>query len=432
MVELVALAALLVAAASGEEREAGRGRRVRAYRGTQRSSDRTVRGSASYTPSLGAAVIWSAVPGSWHGEPHLLPSSSVSLVELPADRVFVIGEGSTTSTVGEVVRALQIEEDEVRKIFNYLHNRLLGKARGGEFGYRVVDDDGEEVEEGEVPFSLLHPETLLSACRDELWHDPSVVDRVTVDAFVLADAPAVQRALARNGYDAVAYRDVFQGGTRAARVLLGVDVLDLPGVEESPDLRDEEVPSHLTIRPVDPASVEVLWCRPSAEVVEEVRKELLTRSRVRLPDGWSCNVEIRDERIGATLKDGRGVHVGEVHATSPVDGTGRLYVEECHKDLEVLRHRIGIDFGVLIVASSSVTPMHQGKGFGLYLYERVLLAAAEMGFALAPAGCDEGRTSSLAYDVWERLASLYPSEGSVVWGGAASLSPVVRSAGSAL
>lgn len=276
MIEAIAALSALLAMASSEEGRRGSSadRWIVVYRGTQRGDSRTVRGSPSYTSSVGAALIWSAVPGSWNSDPHFLPSSSVCASKLKADRVFSIGEGRTWSTVGEVVRALQISDEETRKIFSYLHNRLMGKASGGEFGYRVEDEEGEELHEDEVPFSLLRPETLMSVCRDELEYDPSVVDRVKVDAFVLADSPAVQRALARNGYDAVVYRDVFQGGSSASEDLLGIDVLDLPGVEEDLDLRDEDVPTHLTIRPVDLSSVEVLWQKPSLEVIEEMKKEL--------------------------------------------------------------------------------------------------------------------------------------------------------------
>ncbi len=277
MIEAIAVLTALLSVASSEEGRSSAvgGRRVLVYRGTQRSGGRTVRGTPSYTPSLGAALVWSAVPGSWSSEPSFVSSSAVSAASLPADRVFSIGRGRTWSSVGEVVRGLQISDEEVRKVFNYLHNRLLGKALGGEFGYRVEDEEGGEVDPDEVvPFSLLKPETIFSVCRDELDFDPDLVDRVMVDAFVLADAPAVQRALARNGYDAVVYRDVFQGGSRAALELLGIDVLDLHGVEDDEDLHQDDVPSHLTIRPVDPSSVEVLWTKPSAEVLGEVGKEL--------------------------------------------------------------------------------------------------------------------------------------------------------------
>jgi GNAT superfamily N-acetyltransferase len=147
-----------------------------------------------------------------------------------------------------------------------------------------------------------------------------------------------------------------------------------------------------------------------------LRLEGLSRSGVLLPDGWRCHVDVLPDRISAILKDERGVYVGDVKATSPVDGTMTLYREWCQRDFEELVRRTGEDLKVLIVCHSSVTPRYHGLGFGLYLYERVLLAAAKNGFAIAPAGCDEGRTSAQAGDTWERLARLYPSVGSVVWG----------------
>lgn len=165
------------------------------------------------------------------------------------------------------MKALKMPDEEVRKVFSYLHNRIFGKARGGEFRYLVRDEEGEERGEDEVPFSLLRPESLLSEAREDFRYDPSVVDRVFVDSFALADAPAVQRAALAAGYDAIVYRDVFEGGRGAAEVLLGKDVLDLDGVEEDEDLSGEMVPTHLTIRPLDSSRVFIIEKELSQDVL---------------------------------------------------------------------------------------------------------------------------------------------------------------------
>lgn len=265
MVESIVALGALLAALSVEDPATGR--RVRVYRGTQRGDSSTVRGAPSFTSSREVALVWSAVPGGWSRDPHFLPTSTVEFVEIRTSRVLRIGVDRTWSSIGEVVKALKMPDEEVRKVFSYLHNRIFGKARGGEFRYLVRDEEGEERGEDEVPFSLLRPESLLSEAREDFRYDPGVVDRVFVDSFALADAPAVQRAALAAGYDAIVYRDVFEGGRGAAEVLLGKDVLDLDGVEEDEDLSGEMVPTHLTIRPLDSSRVFIIEKELSQDVL---------------------------------------------------------------------------------------------------------------------------------------------------------------------
>jgi len=167
-----------------------------------------------------------------------------------------------------------IDEEEVRKIYNYMHNRLTGKAPGGEFKYNVCDDTGELVDEDEVPFSLISPETKISWIAREEWDaDPSISTgyRVAADTFIFADAPAVQRAAIAQGYDAIVYPDVFQGGEDASEKLFGCDVTDLDGVWEAEDLDDDDVPMHWTLRLIDPSIVVSQDATPTAENPQDLR-----------------------------------------------------------------------------------------------------------------------------------------------------------------
>jgi len=163
-----------------------------------------------------------------------------------------------------------IEEDEVRKIYNYLHNRLIGKAPGGEFMYKLLGEEGERIDDYDIPLSLLSPETAISWVGREDWDmDPSIDTalRLEADTFIFADAPAVQRAALAQSYDAIIYPDVFQGGEVASETLFGCDVTDLAGIWEEDDLEDEYVPTHWTLRLIDPSIVVSQTSTPTYEIL---------------------------------------------------------------------------------------------------------------------------------------------------------------------
>lgn len=253
------------------------GRPLLLYRGTQRAELGGVRPALSFASSLGVALIWSAVPSDPFSSaresrvPRFLPTSSIHAVHLAMRRPLV-WDGLSLS-LREVLVALHYEEpdgitvEEVGKVYNYLHNRLMGKAAGGPFSFRLVDDDGEEVdEEGGLDFSGR------SQILDErdLFRDTESADdaaHIIADSFVFADAPTVHRVAARLGYDGIIHDDVFAGGSSAAPVLLGVPLEDVEGVDEEPDLREEWVPSHRTWRPFSADQVVTVARLPSVEVL---------------------------------------------------------------------------------------------------------------------------------------------------------------------
>lgn len=247
------------------------------FRGTQ-SNRPTVRGVASYTPSLPVALIWAATPGDvWSSrDPAWSSTAEVSAGHLKIDKVLDLG--STSLSLDDLLRKLNfqkeggISEDEVVKIYNYLHNRLTGKARGGVFSYQVHDEDGDLIDESDMPFSLFSPQTpIISAKEDFLWNGPEAASRLRADTFVFADAPAVQRAARRLGFDAIAYEDVFEGGVSASPILLGTPVDALDGVSMKRDMNGRLVPVHRTIRPLDPGLFEPVWTRGAQEVLQQIQ-----------------------------------------------------------------------------------------------------------------------------------------------------------------
>lgn len=252
------------------------------FRGTQKRDPSVgVRRILSFTPSLGAALVYSARPSDvWANRPKatFLPTSTVYAAYIHSKRPLRLSESLQVS-MGDVVRSLDygkpngITGDEVKRIFNYLHNRLTGRASGGEFGYKVFDEDGDLMDENDLDLSFFDPITLISEVREDFeWNGKKHIDRVFADAFIFADAPAVQRVALRLGYDILIYPDVFAGGEYATPQLLGVEVFKLDGVSKKWDeIENEFVPSHETARCLDPEKLEYLWGVSSEKIVEDFR-----------------------------------------------------------------------------------------------------------------------------------------------------------------
>lgn len=250
------------------------------YRGTQRRDIKGARKGLSFTPSLPVSVIWSARPGDvWaRRKTVFLPTSTVHTAQLNVRNPLILGKGcyDTLSHILELLRydyVGGIPEEDVTRIYNYLHNRLTGKAKGGEFSFKVLDEDYEEIDDDVVPFSLSMPDTLISwVAREEWYYEPTIetASHLMADTYIFVDAPAVQRAALAQGYDSIVYVDVFAGGTSAAETLLGCDVEELDGVTMDYDIEDEFVPTHWSLRLLDPDIVESMTATPAEEIVETV------------------------------------------------------------------------------------------------------------------------------------------------------------------
>lgn len=277
------------------------------FRGTitKEQEKTSLGGAASWTPCLGAAIVWASVPPSvWSSfeesrRARFVDGSTVTAAKVSAAKVLDLG--GPDQSLGEVLRALSFEEgdgittDEAMRIFNYMHNRLIGKARGGEFKYRVFDADGEAMDPRDVPLSFSMPETLISMTRDDfdlarpdtLPTTPAQArvaarlakaDRVSADAFVFADTPTVQKVARRLGFDAIVYLDAFGGGPGALRDLMGIDPeqVDCLTEEDDPfsddDWRQNTLWLHETLRPLSDDIVKVEWSEPAPKVAADYVK----------------------------------------------------------------------------------------------------------------------------------------------------------------
>lgn len=248
------------------------------YRGTQRAVIEGVRKGQSFAYSLGVAIIWSARPGDvWAGtHTRFLETSTVHVIQAAPRSMLPLAERNHCS-LADVLRRLDypngISDEEVRKIYNYMHNRIIGKAAGGEFAYVLLDEDGDARDEDEVPLSFTNPQTMITLARDDWDFDPGLetADLLIADTYIFADAPAIQRAAAQLGHDALTYPDVFQGGEDAAQELLGCRVGQLDGVTFDTDLNGRTVPQHLTLRVLDPALVVNAAATPTAQVLHDRR-----------------------------------------------------------------------------------------------------------------------------------------------------------------
>lgn len=257
------------------------------YRGTQRRDLPGFRGATSWTDSIAVALIWSAMPGdSWASSPErsrarLVDTSTIHAAHLALRSPLVFAHNS--GSVGDIMRLLRYGEadglvyDELRKVWNYLHNRLYGRAKGGEFNYVVYDEDGDQLDPYDAPFSLTGSVSWISELRDEQEYADTteqfvVADRIECDAYVFFDSKTVQAVARRLGFDGFVYPDLFQGCAAAAPELFGesVNCDALAGVTIQPDVNGELVATHRTYRPLDESSVVHLWDAPSALIVPEV------------------------------------------------------------------------------------------------------------------------------------------------------------------
>jgi hypothetical protein len=246
------------------------------YRGTQHHAITGVRKALSFAYSLPVAIIWSSRPGDVWGrtKPKFLSTSTVHIAQINVRNPFVWDQNHMT--MGDVLRDLGygkrngITEDEVTKIYNYMHKRTLGQAQGGDFGYKLVDEEGNERDESEVPLSFSHPESMISLAREDWVYDPTLdtADLLSADTFIFVDAPAVQRAVLARGFDVMVYVDIFQGGEDAAKELLGCDVTDLDLIDEGMDLKDDWQTVHDTVRILDPAVVVEMSAVPTASLLD--------------------------------------------------------------------------------------------------------------------------------------------------------------------
>lgn len=251
------------------------------FRGSQgRDPAQTRLTQLSFTPCLGAALVYSAVPAdAWSSsktlsKTHFVPDSTVSAATIRSAKT--LDWMWLSMSLGDVLRSLRfgkengITEEEVRRVLNYLDKRAVGRVAAGEFKYKIFDEDGEAYERGEEPWALLS--TGIGYIRDEWDGDPSigVVERLAADTFVFVDTPLIQKVAERLGFQAVRYIDAFTGAKYAFRDLLKIEPEDVECLEEEMDLEDDYIWSHETLRPLTGADVEYVWQGPAQAVAQDV------------------------------------------------------------------------------------------------------------------------------------------------------------------
>lgn len=263
------------------------------YRGTQRPEIEGVRKGLSYTTSLPAAVIWSTMPPDVFAhdpkrrKAQVLPGSTVHIAELRTKKVLELAENNYTSFRDILLRLEYgdrngIDEEEALKVLWYLHNRIIGRAKGGEFLYRVVDEDGELVDERDLPLSFTDPLTAVSEFREEFEFDPTLetAARLSADAFIFSDAPAAQKVARRLGYKVFLYHDVFAGGEGVSEQLFGIPVYELAGVDTEYDLEDDKVPTHETYRELVAGAVKPVETVRTRALLRDITEEELRHGEV--------------------------------------------------------------------------------------------------------------------------------------------------------
>lgn len=170
---------------------------------------------------------------------------------------------------------------ELKRTLIYLHKRHLGLAPGGPFSSVILDEDGEAVER-ERAFYL----SARSHIRD-FWEElegESAQDQLSMgglfvaDAFVFADATAVQEAAVRAGYDAIVYDDVFGGAETVLEDLTGLrpEQIGCLSLEEDPfsywKEEFEESWYHRSVRPLRSDVVTNVKSMPAMEALAEMRE----------------------------------------------------------------------------------------------------------------------------------------------------------------
>ena len=171
---------------------------------------------------------------------------------------------------------------ELKRTLIYLHKRHLGLAPGGPFSSVILDEDGEAVEQERAFYPIYRAQSHIRDFWEELEGE-STIDQLSMgglfiaDAFVFADAPAVQEAAVRAGYDAIVYGDVFGGAETVLEDLTGLrpEQIGCLSLEEDPfsywKEEFEESWYHRSVRPLRSDVVTNVQSMPAVEALAELR-----------------------------------------------------------------------------------------------------------------------------------------------------------------
>lgn len=242
------------------------------YRGTQRPDLGGIRRGLSFATSRIVAATYAARPGTSYSDTAFVSGSTFHRARY-VGRVLCLGRRAVMD-LDEVLKALGygeangIVDEEVMRILWYLHNRSTGKAKGGDVAMAVFDEDGEEQSEEDMDIGLFSSSSMAKAFSDWWDFSPSIemAARFRASTYGFVDAPSVQLAARRLGYDAVLYTDLFEGGEQAVQELFGCDITEAEGIGSGRTIDGDSVPIHATLRVLDPSRLHDVVSVPIAEV----------------------------------------------------------------------------------------------------------------------------------------------------------------------
>jgi hypothetical protein len=249
------------------------GKPLMLYRGVRRPSLKGRIHTESYTDSPDVASIYSASPATYEfGE-----GASVFPVHLSIKNPVHLPEAQ--HTFGDVLKVLKygqpngITQDEAIKMLNHLVNResdqnlpfWVSRTKTGlpGFKYTVHDDEGNELDDGDLPFSLTMSQSWLREFRDDFkyMHDNEVLEnahRLKADTYAFVDTPRFKAVAERLGHDGVIHQDIFDTVHDTAPKILDKKPSEVKGLNENYGAKDYNY-SHVTYRPFKPEQVKSIF-----------------------------------------------------------------------------------------------------------------------------------------------------------------------------
>lgn len=241
------------------------------YRGTQSKKNLfTNLGTLSFTADPDVAKIYSARPRSRNFDftAEFVEGSTVGHYYLKMKNPIEIDEveGTILDFFDNYLGGIEsVGEEEVLKFLSYLANRESGKAKGPRFQYDF-EDDAEYYIDNDVFMGVEIGPSLKSLWRSVKNHYASgskadvkdALNSVTIDYFVLVDAPGFARVAKAGGYDGIIHADAFDAGPMVSQKLLGKKVGD----------------KHLTYRPFDKSQVVPIKTQSMAPKKDKEKKDI--------------------------------------------------------------------------------------------------------------------------------------------------------------
>ena len=202
------------------------------YRGSRDEPKRTRRPSLSFTDDPDVASVYSADPGTGNYALGSRVSKATFDLKNPLDfsQSDEVSLSAALNAVG--IRDPLAHFEDVRKVVYFL---WALDDKGVPFNFKLA---------GRRDWQELYRDLTKAAQDDEDGEIDDLLSWSFVDVYALADTKTYTRLAKQAGFDGMIYQDVFDGGSRMAKTLLG---------KTKPD-------RHLTYRPFG----NIEWLPPSA------------------------------------------------------------------------------------------------------------------------------------------------------------------------